>query len=261
MLRWIHSGSAGVRALLHRELVESDVVLTNSAGVHAPPMAEAVLGMVLHFGRGFDHAVHSQVRREWGKPPFENDGVAAREVQGATLGILGYGGIGQEVAWRARGLGMRVIALRRRPIPADDGVELLSGADAFEQLLRRSDYLVICAPSTTATSGLLGSAELALLRPGSVLINVARGEVVEEQALVAALRSRHLRGAGLDVFVHEPLPPESELWSLDNVLITPHVSGTTDRFWRREVDLITENVRRYAAGMPLRNQVDKQAGY
>lgn len=261
VLRWIHSGSAGVRALLHQELVESDVILTNSAGVHAPPMAEAVLGMVLHFARGFDHAVRAQGSREWGKLPFEHDVTAAREVQGSTLGILGYGGIGRELAWRARALGMRVIALRRRPRPADDGVELLAGPGALHELLRRSDYLVVCAPSTGETRGLLGRTELDLLRPGAVLVNVARGEVVDEAALVAALRSSHLRGAGLDVFAQEPLPPESELWSLPNVLITPHVSGTTDRFWRREVDLIVENVRRYAAGSPLRNQVDKQAGY
>jgi phosphoglycerate dehydrogenase-like enzyme len=260
-LRWVHTGSAGVRSLLHPELVESDVVLTNSAGVHAPPMAEAVLGMVLHFARGFDFAVRSQARREWGKQPFECAAAAAREVQGATLGILGYGGIGREVAWRARALGMRVSALRRRAGQAADGVELLTGGNALPELLERSDYLVICAPSTAETRGLLGEAELARLRPGAVLINVARGEVVDEPALVAALRSGRLRGAGLDVFAREPLPPESELWSLDNVLITPHVSGTTDRFWRREVDLIVDNVARYLAGEPLRNVVDKQAGY
>jgi len=268
-LRWIHSGSAGVRSLLHPELVASDVVLTNSAGVHAPPIAEAVLGMVLHFGRGLDLAVRSQARREWGKQPFEYDPAVVHEVQGATLGVLGYGGIGREVAWRARGLGMAVIARRRRPGtmagsaqgtaagPPDD-VELVGD---LPTLLERSDYLVITVPSTPETRGMLGAAELGRLRPGAVLINVARGDVVDERALIAALRSRHLRGAGLDVFAHEPLPPDSELWSLDNVLITPHVSGTTTRFWRREVDLIVDNVGRYRAGEPLRNEVDKNLGY
>jgi len=278
-LRWIHSGSAGVRSLLHPELVASDVVLTNSAGVHAPPIAEAVLGMVLHFGRGFDFAVRSQARREWGKQPFEYDRSAAREVSGTTLGILGYGGIGREVAWRARGLGMEVIALRRRQQPAadtpDTGVAVRTGTPDgpltprtdvelvpdLDTLLARSDYLVIAVPSTAETRGLLGAAELARLRPGAVVINVARGDVADEPALIAALRSRHLRGAGLDVFAHEPLAPASELWSLDNVLITPHVSGTTSRFWRRELDLITDNIGRYLAGRPLRNEVDKVLGY
>ena len=260
-LRWVHSGSAGVRSLLHPELVTGDVVLTNSAGVHAPPMAESVLAMVLHFGRGFDFAVRSQARREWGKQPFEYDPAAAREVQGATIGILGYGGVGSEVAWRARALAMHVLAVRRRTLPAAEGVELLSGARALEELLERSDYLVISVPSTAETRGLLGAQQLARMRRGSVLINVARGEVVAEEALVQALRTGHLRGAGLDVFAHEPLPPESPLWSLENVLITPHVSGTTPHFWRREVDLIVANVGRYLAGEPLRNQVDKRLGY
>jgi phosphoglycerate dehydrogenase-like enzyme len=260
-LRWIHSGAAGVRSLLHPELVASDVVLTNSAGVHAPPIAEAVIAMVLHFGRGFDFAVRSQASREWGKLPFEDDATVAREVQGATLGIFGYGGIGREVGWRARGLGMHVIAMRRRDTAVENGIELLTGQHALDRLLERSDYLVICLPSTARTRGLIGAAELQRIRSGAVLINVARGEVVDEQALVGALRSGHLRGAGLDVFAHEPLSPDSELWSLDNVLITPHVSGTTDRFWRREVDLIVDNVARYLAGEPLRNVVDKQAGY
>jgi phosphoglycerate dehydrogenase-like enzyme len=260
-LRWIHSGSAGVRSLLHPDLVESDVVLTNSAGVHAPPMAEAVIGMILHFARGFDFAVRSQARREWGKRPFEHDLRAVREIRGATLGILGLGGIGREVAWRARALGMQVLAVRRRPGAAAAGVELLAGEGALDELLRRSDYLLVAVPSTAETRGLLGAEQLARLRPGAVLINVARGEVVDEAALVAALRSGHLRGAGLDVFAREPLPPESALWSLDNVLITPHVTGTTPHFWRREVDLIVDNVRRYLVGEPLRNQVDKQTGY
>jgi phosphoglycerate dehydrogenase-like enzyme len=260
-LRWVHSGSAGVRSLLHRELVQSDVVLTNSAGVHAPPMAESVLGMVLHFARGFDYAVRAQARREWGKQPFEHELLAAREIAGAVCGILGLGGIGREVAVRARALGMQVLAVRRRPEPGPDGVTLLRGEDALGELLERSDYLVVTVPSTPSTRALIGAPELARLRPGSVLINVARGDVVAEDALAAALRSGHLRGAGLDVFSREPLPPESPLWELDNVLITPHVSATTPRFWRREVDLVVANVARYLQGEPLHNQVDKQLGY
>jgi phosphoglycerate dehydrogenase-like enzyme len=224
-------------------------------------MAESVLGMMLHFARGFDHAVRAQARREWGKRPFEEDLLAAREVAGAVCGILGLGGIGREVAARARALGMAVVAVRRRPEPGPAGVELLHGEGALAELLERSDYVVITVPSTAATRGLVGAAELARLRPGTVLINVARGDVVDEAALADALRSGRLRGAGLDVFSREPLPPESPLWDLDNVLITPHVSGTTPRFWRREMDLVVANVGRYLRGEPLRNQVDKQLGY
>ncbi|NJD11844.1 MAG: D-2-hydroxyacid dehydrogenase [Gemmatimonadetes bacterium] len=260
-LRWIHSGAAGVRSLLHPELVESDILLTNSAAVHAPPMAESVLGMVLHFARGFDFAVRAQAAHEWGKRPFECDPLAAREVQGATLGILGFGGVGREVATRARALGMDVLAVRRRAAPADAGSTMLSGPGALDELLARSDYLVVCAPSTAETTGLLDARRLALMKRSAVLINVARGDVVVEAALADALRSGHLRGAGLDVFAREPLPPDSPLWTLDNVLITPHVSGTTPRFWRREVDLIVDNVARYRAGRSLRNLVDKQLGY
>lgn len=257
-LRWVHSGSAGVRSLLHPELVASDIVLTNSAGVHAPPMAESVIGMMLHFARGFDYAVRAQARSEWGKPPFENDALVAREVAGATVGLLGFGGIGREVAWRARGLGMNVIAMRRRQSAAADGVELVS---ALDELLERSDYLVITVPSTEETRGLIGAAELAHMQKHAVLINVARGEVVDEAALAEALRTRRLRGAGLDVFTQEPLPAESPFWTLDNVLITPHVSATTPHFWQRELALIVDNIGRYLNGERLRNVVDKVAGY
>lgn len=257
-LRWVHSGSAGVRSLLHPEMIESDVILTNSAGVHAPPMAESVIGMILHFARGFDYAVRSQAKREWGKPPFEYDPLTAREIHGATLGIVGYGGIGRECAWRATALGMNVVALRRRHREPDAGVELVS---ALDELLAKSDYLLIAVPSTSETKGMIGARELRRLKPGSVLINVARGDVVAADALVEALRTKHLRGAALDVFPKEPLTVESPLWELDNVLITPHVSATTPHFWRREVDLIVDNIARYQKGEPLRNVVDKQAGY
>jgi phosphoglycerate dehydrogenase-like enzyme len=140
-------------------------------------------------------------------------------------------------------------------------VELLTDDDALRELLERSDYLVVALPSTGETRGLLGSAQLAHMREGAVLINVARGDVVDEPALVTALRERRLRGAGLDVFGHEPLALDSPLWHLDNVLITPHVSATTPLFWRREMDLIVENIRRYREGVPLRNIVDKDTGY
>ncbi len=260
-LRWVHSGSAGVASALYPQFVESDVQFTNSAGIHAPPMAETALAMILHFARGLDFAVRAQQRREWYKQPFEDRTDAVCEIAGSTLGIYGFGGVGRELAWRAAGLGMRVIATKRNDRMAPAGVEIFRGEQAMDELLERSDYLVVAAPSTTATRGTIDVAALQRMKRGAVLINVARGDIVDETALVHALESGHLRGAALDVFAVEPLPADSPLWSLDNVLITPHVSATTAQYWRREVDLIEENVERYLAGRPLRNAVDKNAGY
>jgi phosphoglycerate dehydrogenase-like enzyme len=259
-LRWVHSGAAGVASLLHPELSLHGIVLTNSAGVHGPPMAESVLGMILYFARGFDYAVRARSRREWGSAAFQAGSSGVREVAGATVGIIGLGGVGREVARRARSLGMKVVAIRRRPGP-DDDVEMLEGPDALDRLLARSDYVVATAPSTAATRGLIDAARIARMRPGSVFINVARGDLVDETALIDALRSGRLRGAALDVFGDEPLPPSSALWDLDNVLITPHVSATTTRFWQRETSLILDNLRRYLDGRTLRNTVDLEAGY
>ena len=259
-LRWIHSGSAGIASLLHPELVESDVVLTNSAGIHGPPIAETVLAMMLHFARGVDHAVRAQAESNWDPTPWETPGTA-REIAGATLGIVGLGGLGREIATRALALGMRVLATRRSDRPAPDGIELLRGDDALDTLLARSDFLVLTVPATRETRGMIGVAQLERMRPDAVLINVARGGLIDEDALATSLASGHLRGAALDVTAAEPLPANSPLWKLPNVLIMPHVSPTTTRFWEREEALITENVRRYLEGQELRNVVDKRAGY
>ncbi|HEX6135084.1 MAG TPA: D-2-hydroxyacid dehydrogenase [Longimicrobiales bacterium] len=266
-LRWIHTGAAGVRSLLQPELVASDIVLTNSAGVHAEPIAESVIGMMLHFARGFDHAVRGQARAEWRADLYERGESGVRELSGATLGIVGYGGIGRAVARRARALGMRVAALRRRSAGTardgeDDGVaEVIGGPHALPRLLEQSDVLVLTAPSTRDTRGMIGARELARLPDGAVLINVARGDLIDEPALLDALRTGGLRGAGLDVFTTEPLPPESPLWQLPNVLITPHVSATSPHFWEREGELILDNLDRYLDGRVLRNVVDPSAGY
>ncbi|HSK17971.1 MAG TPA: D-2-hydroxyacid dehydrogenase [Longimicrobiales bacterium] len=265
-LRWIHTGAAGVASLLHPELIESGIVLTNSAGIHAAPIAETAIGMMLHFARGLDHAVHAQQESAWRPDIWERSDSGVRELAGATLGIVGFGGIGRAVAQRARALGMRVAALRRTRPPAheqSDGVdvELITGQDALGRLLEMSDFLVLAVPATPKTSGMLGAREIARLRAGAVLINVARGSVIDETALIDALRAGRLRGAGLDVFVTEPLPAGSPLWAMPNVLITPHVSATSTRFWEREGELILDNLRRYLTGRDLINIVDTEAGY
>jgi phosphoglycerate dehydrogenase-like enzyme len=260
-LRWVHSGAAGVGGSLHEAMRESQIVLTNSAGVHAIPMAETLLAMILHFARGIDIAVAAQHRREWSKAPFEAADTSLREIGDATLGVLGFGGIGRELSRRATALGMRVLALKRRPAEAPPRVELLFGREGMERLLSESDFVAITLPETDDTRQLLGAAEIGRMHRGAVLLNVGRGGVVDEAALVRALSAGRLRGAGLDVFAREPLPPDSPLWTMDNVLVLPHVSATSHRFWRRQTDLIVQNLRRYRRGEPLRNTVDKRAGY
>jgi len=260
-LRWAHTGSAGVGGALFPEMLSSEVILTNSAGVMGPPMAETVIAMALYFARGFDLALESAHHKAWGKDAIYEPTSPVRELGDATMGIVGFGGVGREVAARARALGMRVLASKRSPAPAPEGVELLCGDEGLTRLLAECDVVAITAPSTSETRGLIGAAQLALMKPGAVLINVARGSIVDEAALVEALRAGRLRGAGLDVFSREPLSPDSPLWDMPNVLVTPHVSAVSPRYWERETGLIVENLRRYLEGRPLLNVVDKERGY
>ena len=234
--------------------------------------------MILHFSRGLDFAVEGQRRREWWKAPYYVADAPLFELADATVGIVGFGGIGKEVARRVASLGARVLALKRKPPSHEDAalepvgggeslasrIEVMHGANGFERLLDESEVLVITAPETPQTIGLIDAAALARLRPGALLVNVSRGTLVEEAALVEALSTGRLRGAGLDVFREEPLPADSPLWDLPNVVLTPHVSAVTRGFWRRETDLILRNLQRYLAGTPVdqwENVVDKRAGY
>ena len=260
-LRWAHSGAAGVGGSLHPAMLASDVVLTNSAGIHAEPIADTVLAALLHFARGLDWAVRLQREPRWDRSPWDAADAPVRELRELTLGVHGLGGIGRAVARRGVALGMRVLATRRRPADAPKGVELLTGADALPRLLEASDALVVTVPRTRDTEGSIGAAELARLPAGAVVVLVSRGGVVDEEALVEALAAGRVRGAALDVFAREPLPPESPLWGLPNTLLTPHISGASRLFWRRQTELVTENIRRYLAGAPLLNTVDKHAGY
>lgn len=264
-LRWVHTGSAGVgSSLTPTMLARTDLVFTNSAGIHGPPMAEAALGMILHFFRGFDFALQSQACGVWDTEPFYRADAPLRELSHSTVGIVGLGGIGAEVATRARALGARVLGLKRRPggqVP--QGVEVVLGQEGLHRLLAESDAVVVTAPDTPETRGMLDAEAFRRIKPGAVFVNVARGRVADEGALVEALRSGRLRGAGLDVFATEPLPDDHPLWGLDNVLLTPHVSPVTDRFWRREADLVLHNLRCLLEDRPddMRNIVDRQAGY
>lgn len=259
-LRWVHSGAAGVRGSLTPAMTESDIVFTNSAGIHGPPVAETVLAYLLHFARGIDHAVRNQQAGRWDKTAFDVADAPVRELADSTVGVVGLGGIGREVARRVRCLGARVMGTRRRDEPVE-GVELLTGREGFGRLLARSDYVVLTVPETDETRGLVNAAALAAMKEDAVLVNVSRGGLVDETALVSALEAGRLRGAALDAFSTEPLPETHPFWRTPGLLITPHTSAYTHRFWEREAELIRDNLRRYQAGEPLRNVVDKAEGY
>lgn len=263
-LEWVHSGAAGVGSSLHEPMLRSEARFTNSAGIHGPPMAETVLGMLLYFARGLDFAVAGKQRGEWDEAPFLAADTPVGELASMTVGILGYGGIGREVGRRLRSLGSTVLGLRGSP-PAESqddlGVRLLHGERGLEALLGESEALVISAPETPATRGIMTAERIRSLRPGAVLVNVARGRLIDEDALLDALEDGHLRGAGLDVFHTEPLPEGHPFWSAPNVLVTPHTSAVTRGFWRREMDLILENLSRLRTGDPLLNEVDRERGY
>lgn len=277
-LEWVHTGSAGVGSSLTPAMLASPVVLTNSAGIHAAPMAETVLAMILHFHRGLDFALEGQKRREWWQEPFYEADAPIVELAECVVGIVGYGGIGREVARRVAALGARVLALKRSPpAPADlalepvgggaslaDRIEVLRGGVGLARLMSGSDVVVVTAPETDETRGLIDAGALERLPRGAILVNVARGSLVDEKALLDALSGGRLRGAALDVYWEEPLPEDHPLWALPNVVLMPHVSPVTRAFWRRETDLIVRNLERYLAGAPLdewENVVDKRAGY
>jgi len=254
-LRWIHSTAAGVDQLLHPEVVQRDIIVTDSSGIHAEPITEHVLAVMLAFARRLPVATRNQMTHRW-----DRASVIGEELWGKTVGILGLGSIGREVAARCQAFGMRVIGTKRTPaaVPHVDQVLPPAGLD---EVLRGADYLVIILPLTEQTRGLIGARELGLMKPTAYLINVARGAIVQEAALIAALRTGRLRGAGLDVFEREPLPQDSPLWEMEQVILTPHVSGAVPDYYDRALPLFCENLRRFLTGAPLLNMVDKRQGY
>jgi len=262
-LRWIQSAAAGVGGLLFPELRDGAVVLTNSAGVHAEPIAEHVLGGVLYLLRSFDVAVDLQRASRWDKEPFVGAGARMRELSECKVLVVGTGGIGGAVGRRLGLLGAACVGIRRRPeLGAPEGFARVVGPDELDEELRAADVVVLAAPLTSATGGLLTAERLDLLPPDALVVNVARGSMLDEAALAERLRAGRLRGAVLDVFGAEPLPADSTLWDLPQVLLTPHVAAVSPRrFWERELALFLDNWERYRRGAPLRNVVDKEAGY
>ncbi|MEP7001009.1 MAG: D-2-hydroxyacid dehydrogenase [bacterium] len=262
-LRWVHSAAAGVGNVLKSGIADSDVMLTNSAGIHGPPIAEFVVAGILHFMRGLDVAIAQQQRGEWSKDFFVAEDSPMREVGGSRVLIVGTGGLGGETARRLSALGATCIGIRRRPeLGAPAGFAAVAGMDRLDEELSRADSLVLAAPLTQDTSELMTRARLEMLPRHAIVVNVARGAMLDEDALADLLEANRLRGAALDVFREEPLATTSRLWQLRSALVVPHVSPVSPgRFWPRQLDLFLDNWRRYAAGEPLRNLVDKNAGY
>ena len=260
-LRWVHSSAAAVEGLLPlADLARHDIVVTNSRGVQAIPMAEHVMGGLLVLSRRYDRMLEAQRERRWIQSELSDDWPWM--LHGRRMTIVGLGTIGLEVAKRAHAFGMHVTGVRRHPSePHPAFVERVVGPDRLNEAIAGCDVLVLSAPGVASTQGIIGADQLAMLNDGAVLVNVARAQIVDEAALCRALTSGKLGGAVLDVFEREPLDAASPLWSLPNVVITPHSSGFRVSHWDDVIDLFGDNLRRYQRGEPLLNLVDASAGY
>ena len=258
-LRWLHSPAAGVGGMLFPEMVASPVVITNSRGMSAGTIGEHVLAVTLALFRRLPHAFRSQASGQWAQDAIGAEG--NRLIAGARVLVVGLGAIGGAVAPRLTRLGAPVTGLRRRGDGVTHGEWTVAPSDRLHDLLPAADVVVIAAPHTRDTRGLIGRPELSLMSRDAILVNVSRGQLVDELALIDALRAGTIGGAALDVFVDEPLPSDSPFWTLPNVLITPHTSGFRPDHWDAATALFAGNLERFDAGQPLVNVVDKIAGY
>ena len=255
-LKWVQSSSTGVEDVLFPTLRQSAVVLTNSRGAYAQPLAEFVVFCVLYFAKGFPVMERNRLERRWEAYPVE-------EMGGQTIGIVGLGTSGLAVARMAKAMGMRVVAVRRRPGRPEGraAIDELLPPSGLGALLAEADHVVNTLPLTAQTRGLFDESSFRAMKPTATFINIGRGATVCEPALIQALRQGSIRGAGLDVFETEPLPQESELYTLPNVILSPHCADKTAAAERRVADLVVDNVQRFIDGQALRNVTDKQAGY
>ncbi len=259
-LRWIHSPAAGVGPVLFPALVASEVVVTNSRGLHADSMAEHTIGVLLAFARKLHLARDAQREARWtheemwDEPPY-------RDVAGSAMGLVGLGAVGGAIAKRARALGMTVRAVCRTPRADPAPAHEVWPVERLVELAAASDVLVLAAPHTPATRGMIGRAVLAAMPRHALLVNIGRGALVDEPALIECLERGSIAGAALDVFAEEPLPAASPLWRMPQVIATPHVSGLGPRYWERVVEIFATHLRAYREGRPLPNLVRKSEGY
>ena len=255
-LEWIHAMYAGLDRSLFSELVHSPIPLTNGSGVFSQSLGEFVILGVLYFAKDIPRMMKAKAERRW-------DVYDKLEISRQTIGIVAHGDIGRAVAARAKALGMRVLAQRRNPAPrpGDEHVDRVFGADELPLMLPECDYVAVTAPLTPATNGMIGQREFNLMKRSAVILNVGRGPVINEAALVEALRTNRIRGAVLDVFDTEPLPADSPFFSLDNVLLSDHCADHVDGWVESAVVFFLEQFSRWRKGEPLKNIVDKHAGY
>ncbi len=254
-LRWLQLTSAGLDRAARSGLIESDLMVTNASGLHATPIGEYVLLSMLMFCKGGHRFVRAQDRGEWVR-------YMPQELYGKTVGVVGLGHIGEEVARLSKAFGCRVLATRRSVTErADSDIGTLLPPGELPALLAESDFVVLAVPLTEETRGLIGEAELRQMKASAVLINIARGAVVDQEALIRALKDGEIAGAGLDVFDQEPLAEDSELWGMENVIMSPHISGGTEIYNQRAVGIFCDNLRRYLAGERLMNLADPERGY
>jgi phosphoglycerate dehydrogenase-like enzyme len=255
-LKWIQLTSAGADRLLNSGFIEAGITVTTVSGLHATPIGEYVLAAMLMFAKGAPRFMRAQTRHEWVR-------YLPTELRGKTVGIVGMGNIGAEVARLSRAFGCRVLATRRSAVDGatSEHADELLPAHELHRLLGESDYVALCVPLTPETRGMIGEPELRAMKDTAVLVNIARGPVTVETDLVRALQEGWIAGAALDVFDSEPLPEDSPFWDMENVIVSPHISGGTEIYNRRAVEIFTENLRHYLAGEPLRNVVDPARGY
>lgn len=275
-LRWVQISSAGANHIFNHPLFATSVMFTTVSGLHAINIGEYVFASILAWSRHLPAMFEQQRKSEW--PSDRWTRYQPAELRGATLGIVGYGSIGREVGRLAKAFGMKVLAVKRHPqSPREHAAyeipvlgdpwgtlpDAIYGpeADALRGMLAQCDYVVLAVPLTRDTRGMIGEGELRAMKPTAYLVNIARGEVCDEAALVRALKEQWIAGAGLDVFTHEPLPANSPLWTLPNVILTPHIAGISPNYEQRAADIFCENLRRYIAGQSLLNLVDKTSGY
>ena len=255
-LEWIHAMYAGLDRSLFPELIESPIPLTNGSGVFSQSLGEFVMLGILYFAKDVPRRLKAQAEHKW--DVFDN-----AEISRQTVGIAAHGDIGRAVSQRAKAMGMRVLATRRNTAPraGDEDVDRVYPASELHAMLPECDYVVVTAPLTPQTKGMIGAREFGLMKPSAVILNVGRGPVIDETAMVEALRTKRIRGAALDVFDEEPLPAKHPLWELDNVLITAHCADHVEGWVESAVVFFVEQFGRWRRGEPLKNVVNKTAGY
>jgi phosphoglycerate dehydrogenase-like enzyme len=260
-LKWLQLSSAGATHVLFPEMIASDVIVTNSRGLYGVPIAEHVVGVMIILARKLHEAYRFQLEGKWAREEMFARSPMFSELQRSTAGIIGLGDIGLAVAERVKALGMRVLATKRHVGARPACVDELLGTEGLSYLLRESDFVIIAAPLTPETQGLIGEPELRAMKPTAYIFNVGRGAIIQEAVLVRALKESWIAGAGLDVTEVEPLPQDSELFRLPNVFLTPHYSGLRPNYWDHAVEIFRANLAKFLRGEPLDKVVDKRSGY